>query len=59
MRIGEVPMRCGSCESVFCLDDCDIDDPFGDGSIGCPISDCGGLMHEETSTKAEETRENS
>ncbi len=44
-------MRCMNCGHTCRLDDANIDDPFGDGSIGCPLPDCGGLMQEELRAK--------
>ncbi len=46
MRIGDVPMRCKTCGQVFRLDDCNDDDPIGDGLLGCPVPDCGGEMEQ-------------
>jgi hypothetical protein len=43
VTIDECPMKCIQCGHEAPLDDCDCDDPFGDGSIGCPVPDCGGL----------------
>jgi len=42
-KMGDVIMKCQSCGSLNRIDDCepDID---GDGSRGCPITECGGTM---------------
>lgn len=42
--IRDVLMRCVACSHECRLEDCNCDDPIGDGCIGCPISDCGGEM---------------
>lgn len=44
MRIGDVPHKCEVCGYRCRFEDCNIDDPFGDGSPGCPVPDCGGEM---------------
>lgn len=49
MKIGEVPMVCLKCSHRCPLDDANGDDPFEDGSFGCPIVDCGGIMKEDLS----------
>lgn len=41
----DVPMKCELCGIVSCAGDCEPD-VDGDGSLGCPISDCGGVCHE-------------
>jgi hypothetical protein len=46
VRIGDVPMKCRSCGHECRLDDCNADDPIGDGLFGCPIDDCGGEMEQ-------------
>lgn len=43
MRFGDIPMRCRLCGHVARLYDCEPD-VDGDGSLGCPISDCGGIV---------------
>ncbi len=45
-NIRDVPMECVLCGAVFRLEDCNCDDPIGDGRIGCPMPDCGGKMLE-------------
>lgn len=43
----DVLMRCESCGVVSRLGDCEPD-VDGDGSLGCPVPDCGGIAHEVT-----------
>lgn len=45
----DVPMVCEKCAHVSPIRDCepDID---GDGSMGCPLPDCGGTMREAKKT---------
>lgn len=42
-RIGDVPMRCRLCGHRCTFDECtpDVD---GEGSPGCPVPDCDGIM---------------
>jgi hypothetical protein len=44
-RIGDVPMKCQLCGAITRLDDCEPD-VDGDGSLGCPLPDCGGIALE-------------
>lgn len=46
IRIEDVPMRCILCSTVNRLGDCEPD-VDGDGSLGCPVPDCGGTAVEE------------
>ena len=43
--IEDVPMKCQSCGTVSRLGDCEPD-VDGDGSLGCPLPDCGGIAKE-------------
>jgi len=43
MSILDVPMECPRCGYRARLADCEPDCD-GDGSLGCPIADCGGVM---------------
>jgi hypothetical protein len=42
-RIEDVKMVCSMCLKTLRLGDCEPD-VDGDGAIGCPEPDCGGLM---------------
>jgi hypothetical protein len=44
-RIEDVPMKCQLCGTVTRLGDCEPD-VDGDGSLGCPLPDCGGIALE-------------
>lgn len=41
----DVPMTCELCGTVTRAGDCEPD-VDGDGSLGCPLPDCGGIVHE-------------
>jgi hypothetical protein len=43
LRIGDVPMQCGKCGAIVKVYDCEPD-VDGEGSLGCSVPDCGGLM---------------
>lgn len=49
ISILDVLMVCEKCSNVSLIRDCepDID---GDGSLGCPLPDCGGTMREVEKT---------
>jgi hypothetical protein len=38
-------MKCQLCGAITRLDDCEPD-VDGDGSLGCPLPDCGGIAKE-------------
>jgi len=38
----DVPMKCPDCGAVTRAGDCE-GDVDGDGSLGCPVPDCGGI----------------
>jgi hypothetical protein len=42
----DVPMKCELCGAVTRAGDCEPD-VDGDGSLGCPLPDCGGIVREE------------
>lgn len=44
----DVKMVFSNCLQTFRLGDCNCDDETeeGDGAIGCPVPDCGGVMVE-------------
>lgn len=48
VRIDEVPMICKQCRFEAPINECNCDDPIGDGAIGCPQPDCGGEMVMDT-----------
>ena len=41
----DVPMKCEICGAVTRAGDCEPD-VDGDGSLGCPVPDCGGIAKE-------------
>ncbi len=41
----DVPMVCPLCGSTCAVGECEPD-VDSDGSLGCPVSDCGGIMQE-------------
>ncbi len=41
----DVLMKCSRCGYCACVADCEPDCD-GDGSLGCPVADCGGVMQE-------------
>lgn len=41
----DVPMVCDTCGSTCTVKDCEPD-VDGEGSLGCPVADCGGMMFE-------------
>jgi hypothetical protein len=43
LSILDVLLRCPECGTVSRLGDCEPD-VDGDGSPGCPVEDCGGVM---------------
>jgi hypothetical protein len=44
--IMDVLMKCKKCRHVCRIEDANCDDETeeGDGNIGCPLPDCGGVM---------------
>jgi len=42
----DAPLWCSLCRVLARAGDC-IPDVDGDGSLGCPVPDCGGLMVED------------
>lgn len=44
-RITDVLMKCPLCGTVTRAGDCEPD-VDGDGGLGCPVSECGGLVAE-------------
>jgi len=40
-------MRCENCGTITRLEDCEPD-VDGDGSLGCPLPDCGGVCVADT-----------
>ena len=49
-RIMDVPMKCDLCGAVTRAGDCEPD-VDGDGSLGCPLPDCGGIVKSATDPK--------
>jgi hypothetical protein len=41
----DVQMRCSRCGCIVTIAECEPDCD-GDGSLGCPVPDCGGVMQE-------------
>jgi hypothetical protein len=41
----DVPMKCQRCSAVTRAGDCEPD-ADGEGSLGCPVPDCGGICKE-------------
>lgn len=44
-HIGDVQLKCELCGAVNRVSDCEPD-ADGEGSLGCPLPDCGGIMKE-------------
>ena len=54
----DVPMKCELCGTVTRLGDCEPD-VDGDGSLGCPLPDCGGIAKEDSSITSQEKKSGS
>ena len=50
--IMDVPMKCPLCGTITRLGDCEPD-VDGDGSPGCPLPDCGGIVKAELEKERE------
>src|ERR1700722_18849074 len=47
----DVPMKCAICGAITRAGDCEPD-VDGDGSLGCPVPDCGGIALEVEGNKS-------
>lgn len=54
-NILDAELICEMCKTVSRVSDCEPD-VDGDGSLGCPLPDCGGVMRERKPAEREEGR---